>query len=95
MPNFIVIFDQNRQCIYGREACPNGNLANSQSLEMSQRSIQINPYMDKKMRRQIQMNPNMGNQKNNFQDNLYKLSGKNEFNVKYFEIVEIEMNMSN
>ena len=51
--------------------------------------------MDKKMRRQIQMNPNMGNQKNNFQDNLYKLSGKNEFNVKYFEIVEIEMNMSN
>ena len=95
VPNFIVIFDQNRQCIYGREACPNGNLANSQSLEMSQRSIQINPYMDKKMRRQIQMNPNMGNQKNNFQDNLYKLSGKNEFNVKYFEIVEIERNMSN
>ena len=95
VPNFTVIFEQNRQCIYGTEACPNGNLANSQSLEMSQRSIQINPYMGKKMRRQIQMNPNMGNQKNNFQDNLYKLSGKNEFNVKYFEIVEIEMNMSN
>ena len=35
---------------------------------------------------------NVGQQ--NSQSNLYKLSGKNEFNIKYFEIFDIEMKIS-
>ena len=77
VPNFTVLYDPNRQCIYGNETCPNDNLASSQILEMSQRSIQSNPII--------------GQQINIVDNNAYKLSGKNEFNVKSFEIFSIEI----
>ena len=38
--------------------------------------------------------PNYGQQMNNDQDSSYKLSGKNQFNVQYFEIFEREMKIS-
>ena len=79
VPNFTLFFDANRQSLYGKEFYANNyNLANSQSLLISQNSI---------MPQQ-----NMGQQ--NSQSNLYKLSGKNEFNIKYFEIFDIEMKIS-
>ena len=77
VPNFTVLYDPNRQCIYGSETCANGNLASSQILEMSQRSMQLNPII--------------GQQINKVDNNAYKLSGKNEFNVKSFEIFSIEI----
>ena len=77
--NFTIFFDANRQSLYGQEFSANNyNLANSQSLAISQNSF---------LPRQ-----NMGQQ--NSQSNSYKLSGKNEFNIKYFEIFDIEMKIS-
>ena len=79
VPNFTIFFDANRQSLYGTEfSVNNNNLANSQSLVISQQSL---------MPQQ-----NIGQQMNNPQSNLYKLSGKNEFNIKYFEIFDIELN---
>ena len=79
VPNFTIFFDANRQSLYGKEfSASNYNLANSQSLAISQNSFL--PLQ------------NMGQQ--NSQSNLYKLSGKNEFNIKYFEIFDIEMKIS-
>ena len=80
IPNFSIIFDPNFQCFHGTETCPNGNIVNIQSLNINPNSM-------------INM-PNVGHEMNNDQDSLYKLSGKNQFNVQYFEIFEIEMKIS-
>ena len=81
VPNFTIFYDTNRQSLYGTEiSANNNNLANSQSLMVSQQNI--NPQ------------PNIAQQMNNPQSDLYKLSGKNQFNIKYFEIFDIELKIS-
>jgi len=81
VPNFTIFYDTNRQSLYGTEiSANNNNLANSQSLMMSQQNINSQP--------------NIAQQMNNSQSDLYKLSGKSQFNIKYFEIFGIELKIS-
>ena len=64
IPNFSIIYDMNRQCIYGNEI----NKNNSNDLNESLHNININ--------------------QNTF-NNSFKLSGKAQFNVNFFELYEI------
>ena len=64
IPNFSIIYDMNRQCIYGNEI----NKNNSNDLNQSLHNININ--------------------QNTF-NNSFKLSGKAQFNVNFFELYEI------